>query len=106
MNDREINSALRVILLGGPSNVGKSTLAQALAARLGWACASTDRLARYPGRPWGHVRPHVAQHYLSLSPEQLVDDVIRHYMSLRPAIQSLVAAHVADPAAECLVLEG
>jgi 2-phosphoglycerate kinase len=106
VNDREINKTLRVILIGGPSNVGKSTLAQSLAAQLGWACASTDRLARYPGRPWGNLRPHVAEHYLSHSPEQLVEDVIRHYMSLRPAIQRLVVTHAADSAAERLVLEG
>jgi hypothetical protein len=105
-SDQEINQTLRVILIGGPSNVGKSTLAQSLAAQLGWACASTDRLARYPGRPWGSVRPHVAEHYLSLSPEQLVEDVIRHYMSLRPAIQNLILTPAADPAAERLVLEG
>ena len=106
MDEQEINKPLRVILIGGPSNVGKSTLAQSLAALLSWACASTDRLARYPGRPWGSVRPHVAEHYLSLSPEQLVEDVIRHYMSLRPAIQNLIMTPAADPAAERLILEG
>jgi hypothetical protein len=60
----------------------------------------------YPGRPWGNVRPHVAEHYLSLSPEQLIDGVIRHYMSLRPAIRNMVIAHAADPVAEGLVIEG
>jgi 2-phosphoglycerate kinase len=97
---------LRVILLGGPSNVGKSTLAQSLASQMRWRCASTDRLARYPGRPWGHVPPHVAEHYLALSTEQLVEDVIRHYRSLRPAIQNLVTTHTADAAAERLIVEG
>jgi 2-phosphoglycerate kinase len=98
--------ALRVILIGGPSNVGKSTLAQSLASRLGWQRKSTDGMVPYPGRPWGNARPHVAEHYLSLSPEQLIEDVIRHYMSLRPAIRSMIIAHAADPAAAGLVLEG
>ena len=85
--------ALRVILIGGPSHGGKSTLAQALSARLGWQYMSTDRLARYPGRPWGELRPHVAEHYLSLSPDQLIEDVIRHYASMWPDIRNLITAH-------------
>jgi 2-phosphoglycerate kinase len=42
----------RVILIGGSSHVGKSTLGQSLAAKLGWSYCSTDKLARHPGRPW------------------------------------------------------
>jgi 2-phosphoglycerate kinase len=101
-----IKTALRVILIGGTSNVGKSTLAQFLSARLGWQCASTDYLARHPGRPWGHVRSYVAEHYLSLSTDELIDDVMRHYLSLWPDIRNLITTHVSDPVAECLVLEG
>lgn len=40
----------RVILIGGSSHVGKSTLAQYQAAKLGWNYRSTDKLARHPGR--------------------------------------------------------
>ncbi|HEU5011538.1 MAG TPA: AAA family ATPase [Roseiflexaceae bacterium] len=101
-----MNAALRVILIGGPSNVGKSTLAQALSSRLGWHAASTDRMARYPGRPWGNARPHVAEHYLSLSPDELIEDVIRHYKRLWLEIQRMIAAHASDPSAERLILEG
>jgi 2-phosphoglycerate kinase len=99
-------AALRVILIGGPSHGGKSTLARALASRLGWQYMSTDGLARYPGRPWGEVRPHVAEHYLSLSPDQLIEDVIRHYASMWPGIRSLITAHACDPSTERLILEG
>jgi 2-phosphoglycerate kinase len=42
----------RVVLIGGTSNVGKSTVAQAVAERLGFEYLSTDELARHPGRPW------------------------------------------------------
>ena len=97
---------LRVMLIGGPSNVGKSTLAQALAAQLGWRCASTDGLARHPGRPWGTVPPHVAEHYLSLSVDELFEAVMRHYLTMWPAIRSMITAHACDPSAECLILEG
>ena len=41
---------LRVILIGGSSHVGKSTLAQSLASKLGWRYISTDSLARHPGQ--------------------------------------------------------
>lgn len=57
----------RVILIGGASHTGKSTLAQALASHLGWNYRSTDKLARHPGRPWvsayGKAIPeHVVKH--------------------------------------------
>lgn len=40
---------VRVVLIGGTSNVGKSTVAQVVAERLGFECLSTDGLARHPG---------------------------------------------------------
>lgn len=70
-----------VILIGGSSHAGKSTLARKIAEERGGAVLSTDTLARHPGRPWGDVgqRPHVIEHYLTLSPEELLADVLRHY---------------------------
>ena len=44
-------SLIRVLLIGGPSHTGKSTLAETLAAELGWNHVSTDSMARHPGRP-------------------------------------------------------
>ena len=52
-----------VVLIGGTSHVGKSTVARALATSLGFRHVSTDRLARHPGRPWTTTRPHVREHY-------------------------------------------
>lgn len=99
----------RVILLGGSSNVGKSTLAKHLAEQLGWHCVSTDSLARHPGRPWSakaEVPRHVAEHYLSLSVDELIEDVLRHYRSMQPQIETLIQKHATDHSTERLVLEG
>ena len=77
----DVDSSPRVVLIGGTSHVGKSTLSESLAARLGWTRISTDTLARHPGRPWKpapeKVPDHVAEHYLSLSVNELIEDVPR-----------------------------
>jgi 2-phosphoglycerate kinase len=101
---------LSVVLIGGTSNVGKSTLAQALASRLGWSSVSTDSLGRHPGRPWiAADRPipaHVAEHYLSLSIEDLTTEQLRHYRRMWPVIRSLIATHTRVHDAGGLILEG
>lgn len=104
-------SELRVMLIGGTSNVGKSTLAQGLATKLGWDYISTDSLARHPGRPWKTkeraVPDHVADHYLSLSVDELITDVLRHYRTnVWPKVVEIVANRVGDSTATPLVLEG
>ncbi|HEY0737176.1 MAG TPA: hypothetical protein VGD69_19825 [Herpetosiphonaceae bacterium] len=103
-------STKRVLLIGGPSNAGKSTLAAGLAAQLGWRHISTDSLGRHPGRPWpshGRAVPqHVVEHYLALSPDDLFDAVLHHYQRLQPAIAALITTHAGDPTAESLILEG
>ena len=100
----------RVILIGGPSSVGKSTLANALAIELGWQWTSTDSLARHPGSPWRSRAPdaaqHVADHYRSLSVEELVADVRPHHERMWPGIKGLASAHASDPAAYRLIIEG
>ena len=101
----------RVFLIGGSSHVGKSTLAQFLASQLGWSYRSTDKLARHPGRPW-QARPkqvpkHVADHYLSLSADELITDVLRHYReNVWPLIESIVTSHGTDFSTDRLILEG
>lgn len=101
---------IRVVLIGGTSHVGKSTLAQALAAELGGDHVSTDSLARHPGRPWatnhGPFPEHVATHYLSLSLDELSTKYLRHYQRLWPRIEEIVATRAADSGARPLVLEG
>ena len=57
----------RILLIGGASHVGKSTLAHSLASHLDCNYYSTDKLARHPGRPWQSepkdIPQHVAEHY-------------------------------------------
>ncbi|MET9594495.1 hypothetical protein ABZY45_26745 [Streptomyces sp. NPDC006516] len=102
---------VRVVLIGGTSNVGKSTVAQVVAERLGFACLSTDGLARHPGRPWRtperEVPAHVAEHYGSLAVDELITSVLGHYDRLWPRIEDLISTHASDGRGTAgLVLEG
>ena len=100
-----------MILIGGSSHVGKSTLADSLAAKLGWAQISTDKLARHPGRPWQpepqQVPDHVAEHYLSRSVRELIEDVLHHYkVNVWPQVEAIVTATATDTSKERIIVEG
>ncbi|MET8647312.1 hypothetical protein [Streptomyces sp. NPDC004675] len=102
---------MRVVLIGGTSNVGKSTVAQVVAEKLGFECLSTDGLARHPGRPWRtpewEVPAHIAEHYGSLTVGELITSVLGHYERLWPRIKELITAHAAEGSGRTgLVLEG
>lgn len=103
---------VRVVLIGGTSHVGKSTVAELVAGRLGLDHLSTDGLARHPGRPWRtpewEVPQHVAEHYRTLPVEELTASVLAHYTRLWPRIEELVTARTspADATDPGLVLEG
>jgi len=102
----------RVILIGGPSHAGKSTLGRSLSAQLGWSYRSTDKLARHPGRPWmpvdGKVIPDlVAKHYKTLSVNALFLDVLSHYeKNVWSQVKNIVHSHAFDLFTDCLILEG
>ncbi|MDN0201171.1 hypothetical protein [Streptomyces sp. S.PNR 29] len=100
---------VRVVLIGGTSHAGKSSVAQAVADRLGFAYRSTDLLARHPGRPWRtperEVPPHVAEHYGTLPVDELIRSVLDHYERLWPRIEELIAEHATGDGPG-LVLEG
>ena len=101
----------KVVLIGGSSHVGKSTVSESLAAKLGWTHHSTDSLARHPGRPWApahqKVTDNVADHYLNLSVDELVEDVLRHYrVNVWPEVEAIVASHLNDPSMAGIVAEG
>lgn len=100
---------VRVVLIGGTSHTGKSTVARAVADRLGFDCRSTDKLARHPGRPWRTPEweppPHVAEHYATLDVDELIRSVSDHYARLWPRIEELVVDG-ATAEGSGLVLEG
>ncbi|MFE5027740.1 hypothetical protein ACFRAO_31540 [Streptomyces sp. NPDC056656] len=99
-----------VVLIGGTSNVGKSTVAHAVAEKLGFECLTTDGLARHPGRPWRtpewEVPAHVAEHYGSLTVDELITSVLGHYDRLWPRIEELITTYAAEGRVAGLVLEG
>ena len=102
---------MKVVLIGGSSHVGKSSLAESLAAALGWDHISTDSLARHPGRPWRphpeKVPDHVAEHYLGLSVDELITDVLRHYkVNVWPKVEAIIASHTKSTSPARVVLEG
>lgn len=100
----------KVILLGGTSHAGKSTLARAVASSLGWRTLSTDQLARHPGRPWAlppqFVPTHVDEHYRTNDVEQLIDSVLAHYHSMASVIRDAVEQAIHDEGSHGLLLEG
>lgn len=100
---------MRVVLIGGTSHTGKSTVARAVAERLGFEYRSTDGLARHPGRPWRtpewEVPPHVAEHYATPAVDELIRSVLEHYERLWPRIEDLVTER-AKGDGPGLVLEG
>ncbi len=96
---------IRLVLIGGTSHVGKSTLARALATSLGWRHLSTDRLARHPGRPWNTVPDHVREHYTALPVAALTAAQLQHYERMWPTITDEIGRSLAS-AEPGLVLEG
>ena len=101
---------LKVALIGGTSHAGKSTTARAVAAQLGGEAVSTDSLARHPGRPWPTptwvVPDHVAEHYRTLTPDELIASVLAHYGRMWPMVRETIETRAADGDAAPLVLEG
>lgn len=89
--------------------MGKSTCAAIIGRQMPADVMTTDTLARHPGRPWPRDRipPHVAEHYRSLSPADLLASVLAHYRDvIWPMAVEMIEDHVAAPDAGVLVLEG
>jgi len=102
---------IKLLLIGGTSHVGKSTLARRLADEFGWNHLSTDQLARHPGRPWKlddrPVPEDVVEHYAQLSLAELVDSVLQHYRgNVWPIIDAIVGSRLRNRFDFGLVFEG
>lgn len=92
------------ILIGGASHVGKTTFCRSLAQALAWEVFSTDTFARHPGRPWPHVRPHVADFYAHLSDESIFTFLLHHHENMWPGIEHFLQGRL-NAGSACL-LEG
>lgn len=94
-----------LVLIGGASHTGKSTLARAITDHIGWELVHTDKLARHPGRPWSFpgfdLPPHVPVYYREHSPADLLADVLEHYGRVWKLVEALPA-----PVLPGRVLEG
>ncbi|MBS1165659.1 MAG: hypothetical protein H6R00_1684 [Proteobacteria bacterium] len=99
-----MTSPLQAILITGTSHVGKSTLAERLAARLGWNGLSTDTLGRHPGRPWLAIPPEVAEFYERLSPETIHWFLKVHHENMWRQVRPMIEAE--RDAGRPFVLEG
>lgn len=99
-----MSSPLQAILIAGTSHVGKSTLAERLAGRLGWNGLSTDTLGRHPGRPWLAIPPSVAEFYERLSAETIHWFLKVHHENMWRQIGPMIEAERA--AGRRFVLEG
>ena len=101
-------STRRIILIGGTSHSGKTTVGRALAEQLNAVLLSTDSLARHPGRPWKPggqpVPPHVVDYYTQRDPGEQLDSVISHYQQLQQRIENYVHCALAEDTP--LVVEG
>jgi 2-phosphoglycerate kinase len=101
---------LRVILIGGSSHSGKSTIAKIMAKTLGWSFLSTDSLTRHPGRPWRKnpkdIPTHVVEHYSTLSVDELLEDVLHHYRRVWSNAKEIISLYANDQTYDRLILEG
>ncbi len=99
-----------MLLIGGASHTGKSTLASLLAARQSWKSLSTDHLGRFPGRPWSAAEPAISQrlsdYYLSRSVDELFDEWLGYYQSMWPTIERIVERRLLSKTRVSLAFEG
>ena len=107
----------KVVMIGGTSHAGKTTLARDLATRLGADLISTDTLSRHPGRPWrddDNLSEDVVAYFSQRSDDAraarrsfFLDDVWHHYANrVWPIAAAIVRCRLDNPYDRPLVLEG
>jgi chloramphenicol 3-O-phosphotransferase len=92
----------RVILIGGSPTSGKSTVARAIAAQVGFSVIGTDDLgAAARGVTGAAVAPDLfamraddyREYYISHSAEELLEHAQRSHRALWPGIESVIREH-------------
>jgi 2-phosphoglycerate kinase len=105
----------KVILIGGPPSSGKSTLARAIATRLGYGCISTDDIGlsvrttttaeSHPGLHSMNAGNH-RDYFVNNSAEWLLEDAMRAHAEIWPAIEAIIQAHTVGYFADPVIIEG
>jgi len=92
----------KVLVVGGPPMVGKSSVARQIAARLGYGCMSTDDIGlaiKSVTTAETHPRSHAMDgidyrdYYAGRSVEQLLDDGMGMHEEMWPGIEAGMRAH-------------
>lgn len=97
-----------IIVLGGTSHGGKTTVAKKVSSEFNLGLISTDTLAKHPGRPWrskpDRLPNHVVKHYSTLTREKLLAEVIKHYANQSINIET--AVNLSPDAGRGILIEG
>lgn len=92
--EHQVDAKTPIIVLGGTSHGGKTTVAKKVSSEFNLGLISTDTLAKHPGRPWRNkpdrLPNHVVEHYSTLTREKLLAEVIKHYENQSINIETAV----------------
>ena len=95
-------SVPKVIVIGGPPMVGKSSAARVIASRLGYGCVSTDDIGlaiRSVTTAKTHPRSHAMdgidynEYYITRSVDDLLADAMGMHEEMWPGIEASIRAH-------------
>ncbi|MCL2462925.1 MAG: hypothetical protein FWF44_09690 [Defluviitaleaceae bacterium] len=92
VDHRSVGIPPKVILIGGSPMTGKSTLAAALSAKLGWQYVSTDDIGEIIQTALG-IDPmrgvNYLDYYANTDKSALVEDILAYHLRIQPAVSRL-----------------